>query len=270
MMNKLCEMMRWLLAAFPLSRKPKGDDHATATDDIVHGRRNYRVGVHPFAAGRDQALVDIGRVRVLEKAISDECLRAIQHGERASVRHLTSALADSAKRAGLYIPYSDRMKFGDMKRRRSGESEIFAGADFSRIIKFKDPEAKQPIKQTAPSDWLLEHVIHNVLFPDTRYEFAGVSECAGCPRIVLEQRTVKAVAFATEKAIAEELNGMGLLAEDRYCFGNEVLSITDVGARGDNVLLGEDRRLYFIDPLIRLKRPAVEALDWLIGDVKTP
>ena len=41
--------------------------------------------------------------------------------------------------------------------------------------------------------------------------------------------------------------------------------MTDVGAHGDNVLLGDDGKVYFIDPLIRLKRPANEVIEYLTG-----
>ena len=36
-------------------------------------------------------------------------------------------------------------------------------------------------------------------------------------------------------------------------------------AHGDNVLLGDDGKVYFIDPLIRLSRSAEETIEWLTG-----
>lgn len=41
-------------------------------------------------------------------------------------------------------------------------------------------------------------------------------------------------------------------------------AITDVGADSDNVLLGEDDEMYFIDPLIKLKKNAKEVIFRLI------
>ncbi len=43
------------------------------------------------------------------------------------------------------------------------------------------------------------------------------------------------------------------------------MSVTDIGEHGDNVLLGDDGRTYFIDPLIRLNRPAEEVIEFLTG-----
>jgi len=266
-MSVFDRVVRWLKGR----RCASGGDvvsypHAVTTDHIAHDKRNYGGGVHPFSAGSEQAALDLGCVRVLAEALSAELLRTVQHGERASVRGTSAALIAAAKRCGLYIPYSDRAQYGDLKRRRSGESEIYAGPDYAYLVKFKDPEAKQPIKRTQPTDWLFEHVVHNVLFPDTRYEFMGVSEVAGSVRIVLKQGNVSAVSFPTEEMVAEELKGLGLSPEDRYHYGNAWLSVTDVGAQGDNVLLGDDGHLYFIDPLIRLKRPALVVLKGLVAE----
>ena len=60
---------------------------------------------------------------------------------------------------------------------------------------------------------------------------------------------------------------IGFLGEAvrRYFFGDGVVSVTDVGAHGDNVLLGDDGKVYFIDPLIRLGRTAEEVIEWLTG-----
>lgn len=51
---------------------------------------------------------------------------------------------------------------------------------------------------------------------------------------------------------------MGLQPEDHYYFGNEYLSITDVSADSDNVLKDERGELFFIDPIIKLKKPAFQ------------
>ena len=52
-----------------------------------------------------------------------------------------------------------------------------------------------------------------------------------------------------------------MFPEDNYSFGNELVSVTDV--EGDNVLLGEDGTVYFIDPIIKFKRPAKEIIESL-------
>jgi hypothetical protein len=60
---------------------------------------------------------------------------------------------------------------------------------------------------------------------------------------------------------------LGLSPEDRYWYGNDVLAVTDVGAHEDNVLKGDNGKLFFIDPLIRIKKPAVDVIEWLVGNI---
>ena len=57
--------------------------------------------------------------------------------------------------------------------------------------------------------------------------------------------------------------------EDRYFFGNNLLAVTDVSATSDNVFLDDAGNLRFIDPLIRLKKPAVEVIKELIGTLNS-
>ena len=122
-----------------------------------------------------------------------------------------------------------------------------------------------PIKRTSPSDWLYEHVIHNILFPEAAYEFVGILEECGEVRVVLRQEAVRTERFADETRIVEELAARGLEPEGRFFFGDGVVAVTDVGAHGDNVLLDDDDKVRFIDPLIRLNRPAEDVIEWLTG-----
>jgi hypothetical protein len=55
----------------------------------------------------------------------------------------------------------------------------------------------------------------------------------------------------------------GLKPEGKYTYGNEYVTVTDV--MGDNVLLGKDGKIYFIDPIIGFKKPAKEVIDALSG-----
>ena len=86
---------------------------------------------------------------------------------------------------------------------------------------------------------------------------------------MLKQANVSSESLPTDtdvdKYLTEEL---GLVLEDRYWHGNDVLAVTDVGARGDNVLVDDNGRLFFIDPLIRLKKSALEVIEWLVGPIE--
>ena len=59
---------------------------------------------------------------------------------------------------------------------------------------------------------------------------------------------------------------IGLQPEGRYSFGNNVLFVTDVGQDGDNVLLDDERRLRFIDPIIGFKQSLLNLLTAALED----
>ena len=155
--------------------------------------------------------------------------------------------------------------FGDLVSKRTGESSVYWNRAESAFYKVKNPAAKAPIKRTLPEDWLYEHIIHNILFPESAYEFLGVLEECGGVRIVLRQRAVKTESFPEEEQVAVALANRGLFPSERYFFGDGVVSVTDVGAHGDNVLLDDAGNVRFIDPLIRLEKRAGDVIEWLTG-----
>lgn len=114
-------------------------------------------------------------------------------------------------------------------------------------------------------DAIWEHIVHNILFPNSRYTFVGITEQKGDVRIVLSQSFCNAMGFPTDQEISSHLQSMGLLPENHYYFGNEYLSITDVSADSDNVLKDERGELFFIDPIIKLKKPAPQVIEWLLS-----
>ena len=123
----------------------------------------------------------------------------------------------------------------------------------------------QSSKQTLPEDIIYEHLIHNILFPTTRYRFIGFSEDINGIRIVLQQRNISDMfQVPSQESIDDYLiRQLGLAKEDKYFYGNEYFAITDVSNVSDNVLCDEDGRLYFIDPIIRLKRAGREVWEYL-------
>ncbi len=102
------------------------------------------------------------------------------------------------------------------------------------------------------------------MFPSTAYTLEGVSESLGDVRLVLSQDYLKGdLKPASEEQIDAYLqNELGLKKENGYYYGNEYFSITDVGADGDNVLVDNNGHLYFIDPIIKFKKPAKDVLAW--------
>ncbi len=173
-------------------------------------------------------------------------------------------LIETARLNGLYVPKSQWDSFGDRKRLPSGESIVFLSADTSVVTKIRNPFAKAAIKNLCPPDIIFEHLIHNIFFPNTHYKFAGITDDIDGVRIILQQPYIpmKFISPSQKQIDRYLLDFLKLEKENSYFYGNHLISITDVSAEGDNVLVDEAGTLYFIDPIIRLKKPAREILDY--------
>ena len=251
--------------------------HAQGTGIALHdGQPHDGGGFHPFASCRERALSDLSRIRVLAEALESQPRGTPDSGPRDSIRKVIEA----ARSRGLYFTIgaassprglatattaNRSLSLGELISKRTGESEVYFNAAEHAYYKVKWPSAKARIKQTAPRDWFYEHIIHNILFPDTAYGFIGITEEVGELKIILRQQEVPSESYPSDAQIAAHLATLGLEPEDRYFFGNDLLAVTDVSASSDNVLLDDSGALRFIDPLIRLKKPAREVIDRLVN-----
>ena len=210
---------------------------------------------------------DIG---VFEAGLSAQQYGDYEQGTGIAAQEIESArLIAIAKEQGLYIEKSRWEIYGDRKRLPSGESIVYLSEDGKEVVKVRNPFAKSVVKQLHAQDAIYEHLVHNILFPNTRYEFKGISEAMGGVRIILTQKYISDVyAIPTQDMIDQYLiDGLGLAKEDRFYYGNDYVSVTDVFADGDNVLVDGDK-LYFIDPIIKFKRLAAEVLEHYYGLLK--
>lgn len=227
-------------------------------------RRTERPAIRAEFASRSEADSDRSDIRVFEAGLPAEQYGDYQQSTgNASQEKEGDRLIAIAKDNHLYIDKQDWGQYGDRKRLPSGESIVYLSEDGKTVTKIRNPFAKSTIKQMHAPDAIYEHLIHNLLFPDTRYHFEGISEDADGVRIILSQNYISDTFVApTQEDIDRYLiDGLDLKIEDRYYYGNEYFAITDVSAEGDNVLT-DGERLYFIDPIIKLKRPAPEILEY--------
>ncbi len=233
--------------------------------DYIFGKRPDCAPIHYECEQKIQADSDRSDIRVFETGVSSQRHGDYWQGKRNAEEKECNRLIDIAKANGLYITKTDWDKFGDRRVTPTGESIVFLSKDAVTYTKMKSPFAKAPLKHILPEDIIYEHLIHNILFPDTRYRFVGISEDQKGIRIVLQQRNVSCMfRVPTQKMIDDYLiHQLGLAKEDKYFYGNEYLAITDVSNVSDNVLCDEDGRLYFIDPIIRLKRSGREVWEYL-------
>ena len=263
--SRTAEFDRWLDG---LSENVLSYPYAKGIGNALHdGQPHDGRGLHPFTSRRERALSDLSRIRVLAEAFESQPGGTPNSSPRDSLRKVV----EIAKAHGLYITVPSPSSAtgavtGEMVSKRTGESEVYFNAAEHAYYKVKWPSAKAHIKQTSPRDWLYEHIIHNILFPDTAYEFIGITEEVGELKLLLRQQEVPSESYPTDAQIAKHLATLGLKPEDRYFFGNDLLAVTDVSASSDNVLLDDAGKLRFIDPLIRLKKPSLKVIDSLIGN----
>lgn len=213
-------------------------------------------------ATRCEADSDRSDIRMFEVGLSSQ-----QYGDyeqstgNAAYQAESTRLINCAKANGLLIPKDQWVSFGERKRQPSGESIVYLHERNQKVIKLRDPFAKASIKQLHAQDAIYEHLIHNLLFPSTRYTFLGISEDIDSVRIVLEQPYFPDQFLSPDQSQIDEylIEGLGLKQENRYFYGNDWLSITDISSEGDNVLT-DGSQLFFIDPIIKLKHPAQTVL----------
>lgn len=233
--------------------------------NYIFGKRSNSSSISYEREQKVQADSDRSDIRVFETGISTQRHGNIRQSSRTAEEEECNRLISIAKENNLYIDKADWDKFGNRRMISTGESVVFLSKDGSVFTKMKSPFSKAPLKQTHPEDIIYEHLIHNILFPNTRYRFIGISEDIKGIRIVLQQKNISSMfRVPTQSMIDDYLrNVLGLSKEDKHFYGNEYLAITDISNLSDNVLCDEDGKLYFIDPIIRLKRHAQEVWDYL-------
>ena len=258
---------------------------STAGSEAVHQPQSERKGLEQTADGGRKAdstgmADDTARsvegnrnssdLRVFEEGLDTSYRSYSDDSERTRRAGETERLVNIAKQHGLFVPAEVTKTLTGKVAKRTGESVVYIDTAAGKVTKVKDPYAKSAMKSgVQPEDAAFEHLVHNLLFPETEYTFEGISEEMGDVRIVLSQNFINSAGKPTPEQIAEALAARGLFPEDNYSFGNELVSVTDV--EGDNVMLGEDGTVYFIDPIIRFKKPLREILAALGGaEQKTP
>lgn len=185
---------------------------------------------------------------------------------RAEEESISRFLIETAKANGLFIDIKETMEFGSIYSKKTGESHVYANEELGLVFKVYNPFAKRVLKDLHPIDAIYEHIIHNILFPNARYTFVGISSEYEEARIVLSQDFCMAQELPSEQEIETHLLSIGLLPEDSYYFGNDYLSVTDISSKSDNVLKDNTGTIYFIDPIIKLKKPAPLVIDWLLSN----
>ncbi len=227
-------------------------------------------GIRVVFASRSEADCDRSHIRMFEIGLSSEQYGDYEQGTRAAAQTCEGErLIGISRTEGTFVPKEKWGLFGDRKRLPSGESVVYLNEDETVITKVRNPFAKSIIKSLHAQDTIYEHLIHNILFPSTRYNFIGISEDFDGIRIILQQKYLSNQYSTPIQSDIDDylIQGLGLQIERRYYYANDYIAITDVSAESDNVL-SDGSTLYFIDPIIKFKKPAIEVLDYYYSLLK--
>lgn len=209
-----------------------------------------------------QSDCDRGSVRVFEAQLASQPYGDWLSGSRNAQKAVSQFIIDTAIDSGLFVSESSLSSLGERKRLPSGESIIYENAAQGVIYKVRDPYAKLHLKSGRAIDVLYDHIAHNVLFPEAKYTLIGVTSILDEVRFILAQPFFYYNDVPTQKQIDAALLKRGLRKEDNYYYGNDYLSVTDVSASSDNVIQKEDGELLFIDPIIKIKKPIDELIEF--------
>ena len=249
----------------------KGRKYVGGTQECISGGRGRECrSVYPVETARKRAISDFGGIRMLAKACADERSRDPGALPTDSILAESRVLIEAAKKVGCFVNAKDVP--GTRYTIRSGESEVRIVQKDGVYYKIKDPFAKAHLKKHPLKYILFEHITHNILFPECPLEFIGIAEENHEARIVYRQKAIRSEYRPTDDEIAIVLQGKGLLPSERYCFGNELLFVTDVGHSGDNVLCDDNGTPCFIDPIIGFRQKLCQLFDvtllsWIEGDI---
>lgn len=208
---------------------------------------------------------DRSSVRVFEAQLACQSHGDWLSGSRAAQKAVGKFIIEVAKNNGLFFTEESLSSLGERKMLPSGESVIYVNPAQGVVYKVRDPFAKLHLKSNRAIDVLYDHIVHNVLFPDTKYNLIGVTSVIDEVRLMYSQQFVFSSSIPTERQIEQYLVQIGLHKEDEYFYGNEFVSVTDVSATSDNVLLTEDGKLAFIDPIIKMKKPIDDIIDYYVS-----
>lgn len=238
-------------------------------DNLIK-KRTKRPPIRAELESRSEANSDRSDIGMFEVGLSIEQYGDYEQGSgNAAQEEESNRLIAIAKSIGCFIPVSQWAQFGDRKCLPSGESIVYLDERRRTVIKVRNPFAKSAIKRMHAQDVIYEHLVHNILFPNTKYHFEGISEDVDGVRIILSQPYISDQFIASSQETIDRYltEGLGLQMENRYYYGNDYLAVTDVSADGDNVL-SDGTDLFFIDPIIMMKKPAVKVLEYYYGLLK--
>ena len=257
-------------ASFSLNREQNGTDNQqgrTPQNQVGDRGDNGRVSEPSSRAVALQS--DRGRIRVLEaeSAPSSRNYSGDIEGDYARRQDQDAEgrrIIEAAKKNGLFI---EPERFSELKKSQqpSKESLVYYDLDNNRVIKIKDPFAAEGMTDNIPFDELYQHIIHNLFFPESKYDFLGVTTNyrGDEVRFVLSQDYIESIGRTSDVEASNFVKQHGFKPIDGYWYENDDIVVADF--YGANMLKDAYGNLHLIDPLIKFKTDPRQIIDKIIA-----
>lgn len=208
---------------------------------------------------------DKERIRVLEAGVAPnerEYGGSIDGHTRRRLDQQKEAerLIAAARANGMFIEpgtFSNYPKVNAVSK----ESTVYRDEENNRAIKVKDPFAAESMADNSPFDELYQHIIHNIFFPESRYEFLGVTTNYGGDevRFVLAQDWVESHDRVGDVEASNFVKSRGYKVLDGYRYYNDDTIVMDF--YGSNIRKDAEGNIHLIDPIIHFKRDPRAIID---------
>ena len=245
-----------------------GNRTGTPQDATGEGERNGA-----DTDGQDARKVEIsrdkGRIRVLETEVAPSQREYSDSSDRDYARRVDQdnegkRLIDAAKANGLFIEpgaYSHLPRVAHQSR----ESIVYHDVENGRAIKIMDPFAAESMSNNNPSDELYRHIVHNIYFPESKYEFLGITTNARGDevRFVLAQPWIESYERVTDAEADTFIKKHGFGPLDGYKRQNDDVVVFDF--YGSNIRKDADGNIHLIDPMLSFKRDPREIINDYLG-----
>ena len=249
---------------FSLEKNGTDNEQRRATQGQVRDRGN--AGRVSEQASRTVAIQnDRGRIRVLEAEVASPRTEYSSDSSGDYARRLDQdaegrRIVEAAKQNGLFI---EPGTFSNLPKspQPSKESFVYMDRANNRVIKVKNPFAIEGMTDNSPFDELYQHIIHNIYFPESKYEFLGVTTNARGDevRFVLGQEFIESMDRVGDVEAIQFVKGHGFTPIDGYWYENDDVKVSDF--YGSNILKDADGNLHLIDPIIAFKRDPRAIID---------
>lgn len=185
----------------------------------------------------------------LRRRSEENCRNA--QGDRTSlsefkVTDIVNTTAISlAKEMDLWLSFQDVVKLG-IPIPSGVENDVYLSEDGNTVYKVNNLMLSHSVL-----DLLDRLIIHNSIFPQTRYELYGFTGFNGNSVYpILMQDYIKDVTFSSPNDVKAYMTSLGFSETAEACFSNEIIEVSDLYPR--NVLKDLNGDIYVIDANYRI------------------